>query len=104
MEAHNATDGASSGICPPTIFCPAHDWIPVFGPALTEGRGSTFPPRAEPCISGAIRIRIREPQERVAFYGLSDYLANPQAYNCDGLHQYADHLRSARATSISASR
>jgi hypothetical protein len=81
VDARKGNSGGLKWSLPSDYILPPHGWTPVFGPALTgkprlcfPGAGGTVYFRSDPdSDSGTV--------ERVAFYGLSPYLANPQAYN-----------------------
>lgn len=81
VEAHRGSDGALLWSLASSYVLPAHDWTPVFGPALTPK-----PRLYMPGIGGLVRFRDTPDsstgtQGLAAFYGLSNYLANPAAYN-----------------------
>jgi hypothetical protein len=63
------------------FILPPSGWTPVFGPALTQSPRLYFP-----AAGGTVYFRddpdsLVGAQARVAFYGSSSYLSNPQAYN-----------------------
>ncbi len=81
VEAHSGTDGTVKWILPTDYVLPPHDWTPVFGPALTSKPRLYFP-------GAGGRVYFRDNPNntagaigQIAFYGLSNYQANPQAYN-----------------------
>jgi hypothetical protein len=81
VDAHSPGDGALKWSLPSDYILPAHGWTPVFGPALTRRPRLYFPG-----AGGTVYFRDDPDSDqgtatRVAFYGLSKYLANPQAYN-----------------------
>jgi len=81
VEARGGTDGALKWSMTTDYILPPASWIPAFGPALTSqprlyfpGAGGTVYFRDQPdAISGA--------SGQIAFYGMSNYQANPQAYD-----------------------
>jgi uncharacterized protein (TIGR03437 family) len=80
VQALNAATGAVLWTLASDYVLPPHDWVPEFGPALTPasrvylpGAGGTVYYRDSPdSASGA--------QGQIAFYGLSNYQADTQAY------------------------
>ena len=80
VEAHSGTDGTLLWTASSDYVLPPHDWVPEFAPALTPtsrvyfpGAGGTVYYRDSPdSATGA--------QGQLAFYGLSTYQADPQAY------------------------
>ena len=81
VEARGGNDGALKWSLPTDYILPPHAWTPVFGPALTAqprlyfpGAGGTVYFRDQPDASAGASGQI-------AFYGLSNYQANPQAYD-----------------------
>jgi hypothetical protein len=80
VEAHRGTDGLRKWSLATDYILPPHNWTPVFGPVLTStprlyfpGAGGTVYFRDQPdSNTGA--------QGQIAFYGLSNYQANPSAY------------------------
>jgi hypothetical protein len=81
VEARGGSDGTLKWSLTTDYILPPHAWTPVFGPALTAqprlyfpGAGGTVYYRDQPDASvGAIG--------QMAFYGLSNYQANPQAFD-----------------------
>ncbi len=83
VEAHDATTGALKWNLLTDYILPPHDWTPAFGPALTPrprlyfpGAGGTVYFRNDPDSDEGASTRI-------AFYGVSSYLANTQTYNAN---------------------
>lgn len=81
VEARAGSDGALRWSSTTDYVLPPHNWTPVFGPALTSqprlyfpGAGGTVYFRDQPDASSGTAGQI-------AFYGLSNYQANPQAYD-----------------------
>ena len=81
VEARAGSDGALKWSSTTDYILPPHNWTPVFGPALTSqprlyfpGAGGTVYFRDQPDASSGTSGQI-------AFYGLSNYQANPQAYD-----------------------
>ncbi len=83
VDARAGTDGALKWSMTTDYILPPASWIPAFGPALTSqprlyfpGAGGTVYFRDQPdAPSGA--------SGQIAFYGMSNYQVNPQAYNSD---------------------
>ncbi len=81
VVALNAADGTSKYTLTTDYTLPSHNWIPSFGPVLSvrnryfwAGAGGTVYYRDSPdANSGATG--------QLAFYGLTNYQANPSAYN-----------------------
>ena len=81
IEARAGSNGALQWSIATDYVLPPHSWIPVFGPALTSaprlyfpGAGGTIYFRDQPdAATGA--------SGQIAFFGISNYQANPQAYN-----------------------
>jgi hypothetical protein len=81
VEARGGNDGALKWSLTTDYVLPPHSWTPVFGPVLTSqprlyfpGAGGTVYFRDQPDASAGTGGQI-------AFYGLSNYQANPQAYD-----------------------
>ncbi|HEY2013724.1 MAG TPA: hypothetical protein VGH38_09505, partial [Bryobacteraceae bacterium] len=81
VEARSATDGTLLWSLTTGYVLPPHDWIPVFGPALTPasrlyypGSGGTVYFRDQPDLATGTGGQI-------AFYGLTNYRANPSPYD-----------------------
>jgi hypothetical protein len=81
VEARGGSNGALKWSLTTDYVLPPHHWTPVFGPALTSqprlyfpGAGGTVYFRDQPDASAGTGGQI-------AFYGLSNYQANPQAYD-----------------------
>ncbi|HLV81172.1 MAG TPA: hypothetical protein VKT32_12870 [Chthonomonadaceae bacterium] len=80
IEAHRNTDGSLLYTLPTDYTLPPHNWTPSYGPALR------FDELIYPGAGGTIYIRTRASETKgkvtqLAFYGLSNYQANPSAYN-----------------------
>ena len=81
VEARDGSDGALKWSLTTDYILPPHDWLPVFGPVLTAGSLLYFPG-----AGGTVYFRDQADlntgaQGQIAFYGLSNYQANPSAYN-----------------------
>jgi hypothetical protein len=81
VEAHSSLDGSLKWTLPTDYILPPHDWIPEFGPALASGARVYFPG-----AGGTVYFRddpdsADGPHGQLAFYGLSSYYANPEAYD-----------------------
>jgi hypothetical protein len=81
VEAHSGLDGSLTWSMPTDYILPPHNWIPEFGPVLAAGTRLYFPG-----AGGTVYFRddpdaADGPQGQVAFYGLSNYSGNQQAYN-----------------------
>jgi uncharacterized protein (TIGR03437 family) len=81
IEAHNGVDGTMLWTFATDYALPPHDWVPEFAPAMTPtsrvyvpGPGGTVYYRDAPDSATG-------PQGQMAFYGMSNYLANGAAYN-----------------------
>jgi hypothetical protein len=81
VDARNASDGSLKWSQASDYALPPHDWIPVFGAAIT-GRSRVYFPGP----GGTVYFR-NDPDNnqgllgRFAFYGLSQYMSNAAAYN-----------------------
>jgi uncharacterized protein (TIGR03437 family) len=81
VEAHAASDGSLQWMMTTDYVLPPHDWVPEFSPTLTPSLTLYFPG-----AGGAVYYRDNPDsasgtQGQLAFYGLANYQANPQAYN-----------------------
>lgn len=81
VEAHAGGDGSLLWSLPTGYVLPSHDWTPVFGPVLTPK-----PRLYVPAVAGIVLFRddpdlAAGAQGRIAFYGLSNYMADPAPYN-----------------------
>jgi hypothetical protein len=81
VEAHSGLDGSLKWSMNTDYILPPHDWIPEFGPVLAAdtrlyfpGAGGTVYFRDDPDAADG-------PHGQIAFYGLSNYSANPEAYD-----------------------
>jgi len=81
VEARAGSTGALKWSMTTDYILPAHNWVPALGPAMTSqsrlyfpGAGGTIYFRDDPDATTATSGQI-------AFYGLANYQANPQAYN-----------------------
>jgi hypothetical protein len=84
VQAINAATGVPIWTLTTDYILPAHDWTPVFGPALTSkprlyfpGAGGTVYYRDQPDSSCSTC------EGQLAFYGLATYQANPTLYNAN---------------------
>jgi hypothetical protein len=82
LSAFNGTTGALLWTNSSDYSLPPHSWIPPFGPALTPSNRLYFP------TNGGTVSYIDNPDTpgatitgHLAFYGISNYLNNKQAYN-----------------------
>jgi uncharacterized protein (TIGR03437 family) len=80
VDAHSAANGTLQWSVTSDYILPPHNWVPEFSPALTPasrlyvpGAGGTVYYRDAPDSATG-------PQGQIAFYGLANYQANPQAY------------------------
>jgi hypothetical protein len=80
VEAVNGTNGNVIWSQTTDYILPPHDWVPEFGPALTSvpqlyfpGAGGTVYMRGSPDSATGTTTQL-------AFYSLSNYQANPSAY------------------------
>ena len=81
VEAHDGTDGTLIWSMTSDYVLPPHDWTPEFGPALTRSSTVYFPG-----AGGTVYYRQNADspagtQGQLTFYGMSNYQANPSAYN-----------------------
>ena len=81
VEARGGPDGALKWSLATDYILPPHNWPSVFGPVLTPASRLYFPG-----AGGTVYFRDSPdsptgPQGQIAFYGLSNYLADPSDYN-----------------------
>ena len=81
VEARAGSNGALKWSMTTDYILPPHSWVPAFGPALTSQSRLYFPG-----AGGTIYFRDDADATvgtsgQIAFYGLANYQANPQAYN-----------------------
>lgn len=83
VEAHSANNGSLLWTMTTDYVLPPHNWIPAFSPALTPsltlyvpGAGGTVYYRNNPDSASGT-------QGQLAFYGLSNYQADPDAYDAN---------------------
>jgi len=81
VEARSAVDGALLWSMPTDYILPPHDWIPEFEPVLAGGSRLYFPGAGGTVYFRGDADAAESSQGQLAFYGLSSYQANPQAYN-----------------------
>jgi hypothetical protein len=82
IEAHSGVNGSLMWTTASDFTLPAHDWVPIFGITLTPkdrylvypGAGGTIYQRTFPDTANLTPTRL-------AFYGISNYNANPSAFN-----------------------
>jgi subtilisin family serine protease len=82
LEAINPTNGTVKWTQPTDYILPPHNWIPTYQPALTLGNRVYF------AGAGGTVYYLDNPDAKgagttgqLAFYGLSNYTANPGAFN-----------------------
>ena len=80
VDAHNGLNGATIWSMTTDYVLPPHDWVPEFAPAMAPnltlyfpGAGGTVYYRQNPDSASGT-------QGQMAFYGLSNYQADPQPY------------------------
>src|SRR5579884_1075235 len=81
IEAHRNSDGSLLYTLSTDYTLPPHDWTPSYGPSLASGDKLYYPG-----AGGTIYLRTKAGAAsgtvtQLAFYGLSNYQANPSAYN-----------------------
>jgi hypothetical protein len=83
VDARRGFDGSLIWNLASDYVLPPHNWTPPFGPALTPalrlylpGAGGTVYFRDQPDSATGL-------QGQIAFYGVANYQANPQAYNAN---------------------
>lgn len=83
LDAHNAGTGTLLWSFNTDYAVPSHDWFPICGVALTPNDASV----AIPAAGGTILVQSSPDSTttpnptRMAFYGITQYTANPTAYN-----------------------
>ena len=83
VDAHAGSDGGLKWSVATDYVLPPHSWVPVFGPALAPGPRLYFPG-----AGGTVYFRDQVDATagasgQIAFYGLANYQANPDAYNAN---------------------
>jgi uncharacterized protein (TIGR03437 family) len=81
VEAHRGTDGTLIWSQTSDYVLPLHDWTPEFSPAITPGLTLYFPGAGGTVYSRANPDAASGTQSQLAFYGMTNYQANPAAYN-----------------------
>ncbi len=81
VEGHDATNGAIKWTLVSDYILPTHDWVPEFGICLTPKNRVYYPG-----IGGTVYYRDNPdaasgPTGQLAFFGLSNYQANPADFN-----------------------
>src|SRR6185436_13947783 len=81
VEARAGSSGALQWSMDSDYILPAHNWVPAFGPALSSQARVYFP-------GAGGRVYFRDQADatsgangQVVFYGLTNYQANPSAYD-----------------------
>jgi uncharacterized protein (TIGR03437 family) len=83
VEAHAGGNGSLLWMMNTDYVLPPHDWVPEFSPALTPSLTLYFPG------AGGTVYYVNNPdsatgtQGQLAFYGLTNYQANPSAYDAN---------------------
>jgi hypothetical protein len=83
VDARAAADGALIWSFPSDYILPAHDWTPEFGPTLTPAGRLYFPGAGGTVYFRDAPDQAAGAQGQIAFYGLANYAAGPQAYNAN---------------------
>jgi len=81
VEARDGSNGAVKWAMSTDYILPPHSWVPSYGPALAPQSRVYFPG-----AGGTVYYRDQADATvgtagQIAFYGLANYQANPQAYN-----------------------
>jgi hypothetical protein len=80
VEGLNAATGAAEWVLTSDYVLPPHNWVPEFGPALTPASRVYFPGAGGTVYYRDSPDSASGPQGQLAFYGLSNYQANPKDY------------------------
>lgn len=80
LDAHSASQGALLWSMTTDYVLPPHDWIPEFGPTLTPSSRVYFPGAGGTVYYRDSPDSATGPQGQIAFYGTSNYRANPTPY------------------------
>jgi uncharacterized protein (TIGR03437 family) len=80
LEAHSASQGALLWSMTTDYVLPPHDWIPEFGPTLTSSSRVYFPGAGGTVYYRDAPDSASGPQGQIAFYGTSNYQADPEPY------------------------
>jgi uncharacterized protein (TIGR03437 family) len=81
VEAHNGSNGSLTWSATTDYVLPQHNWTPEFGPALSPSGTLYFPGAGGTIYSRDSADSATGNLKQVAFYGMANYQANPQAYN-----------------------
>ena len=81
VEGRRGTDGSLVWTHPSTYTLPPHNWTPSFSPAL--GKNKLWVPGSGGTLETRTRIDtgVNQRVDRVAFFGIENYDANPAAYD-----------------------